>query len=63
MTLQEMVEAFSVKGISKSPAIFDINKLNWLNGEYIRKMTLEEFNEAAMPYYKEAVKREVDTMI
>ncbi len=63
ITLEEMVEAFNVKGISKSPAIFDINKLNWLNGEYIRKMTLEEFNEAAMPYYKEAVKREVDTMI
>ncbi len=63
MTLQEMVEAFNVKGISKSPAIFDINKLNWLNGEYIRKMTLEEFNEAAMPYYKQAVKRDVDTMI
>ena len=63
MTLEEMVEAFSVKGISKSPAIFDINKLNWLNGEYIRKMTLEQFNEAAMPYYKKAVKRDVDTMI
>lgn len=63
MTLEEMVEAFNVKGISKSPAIFDVNKLNWLNGEYIRRMTLEEFNEAAMPYYKEAVKRDVDTMI
>ncbi len=63
MTLDEMVEAFNVKGISKSPAIFDVNKLNWLNGEYIRRMTLEEFNEAAMPYYKEAVKRDVDTMI
>jgi len=63
MTLDEMIEAFDVKGISKSPAIFDVNKLNWLNGEYIRKMTLEEFNEMAMPYYKEAVKRDVDTMI
>lgn len=63
MSLEEMVEAFNVKGISKSPAIFDVNKLNWLNGEYIRRMTLEEFNEAAMPYYKEAVKRDVDTMI
>ena len=63
MTLDEMIEAFDVKGISKSPAIFDVNKLNWLNGEYIRKMTIEEFNETAMPYYKEAVKRDVDTMI
>ena len=63
MTLEEMIEAFDVKGISKSPAIFDVNKLNWLNGEYIRKMTLEQFNEMAMPYYKKAVKRDVDTMI
>ena len=40
-----------MKGISKSPAIFDIAKLNWLNGEYIRKLTPEEFHELALPYY------------
>ncbi|MBO4898030.1 MAG: glutamate--tRNA ligase [Clostridia bacterium] len=60
LTLDEMVEAFSVKGISKSPAIFDIEKLNWMNGEYIRKLTPEEFTKEAMPYYKQAVKRDVD---
>ena len=60
MSLSEMAEVFSVKGISKSPAIFDINKLNWLNGEYIRKMTIDEFTKTAMPFYKQAVKREVD---
>lgn len=60
MTLAEMVQAFSVKGISKSPAIFDIDKLNWLNGEYIRKMSADEFTETAMPYYKQAIKRDVD---
>lgn len=63
MSLEEMVEAFSVKGISKSPAIFDVEKLNWMNGEYIRKLTLEEFNREAEPYYKQAVKRDVDHMI
>ena len=63
MSLEEMVEAFSVKGISKSPAIFDVEKLNWMNGEYIRKLTLEEFNKEAEPYYKQAVKRNVDHMI
>lgn len=63
MSLEEMVEAFSVKGISKSPAIFDVEKLNWMNGEYIRKLTLEEFNKEAEPYYKQAVKRDVDHMI
>lgn len=63
LSLDEMVEAFSVSGISKSPAIFDIEKLNWMNGEYIRKLTLEEFTKEAMPYYKQAVKRDVDYMI
>lgn len=60
MSLDEMVEAFNVSGISKSPAIFDIDKLNWINGEYIRRLSLDEFTEIAMPFYKEAVKRDVD---
>lgn len=59
-TLDELVAAFDVSGISKSPAIFDVNKLNWMNAEYIRKLTMEEFTEKAMPYYKQAVKRDVD---
>ncbi len=59
-TLDELVKAFDVSGISKSPAIFDVNKLNWMNAEYIRKLSMEEFTEKAMPYYKQAVKREVD---
>ncbi len=61
-TLGELAEQFDVSGISKSPAIFDINKLNWMNGEYIRKMSIEEFCTEAMPYYKEAVKRDIDFM-
>ncbi len=59
-SLDELVAAFDVAGISKSPAIFDVNKLNWMNAEYIRKLTMEEFTEKAMPYYKQAVKRDVD---
>ncbi|MBZ4647409.1 MAG: gltX [Clostridia bacterium] len=54
-TLEELVEAFDIKGISKSPAIFDIQKLDWLNGEYIRKLSLDEFHEKALPYYKKAI--------
>lgn len=50
-TLKEMVEMFSVEGINKSPAIFDIEKLTWLNAQYIREMTPEEFTEYAKPYY------------
>lgn len=54
-TLQELTERFSVDGISKSPAVFDYDKLEWLNGEYIKKMTVEEFAERAMPYFREAL--------
>lgn len=54
-TLDELTRAFSIDGISKSPSIFDYDKLEWFNGEYIRKMTPEEFTSYAMPYYKEAV--------
>ena len=52
-SLKELEEAFSIDGISKSPAVFDYDKLLWFNGEYIRKMSGEEFRTAAMPYYKE----------
>lgn len=50
-TLGELCDAFDIKGISKSPAIFDENKLAWLNGEYIRAMSCEQFDEIAQPYY------------
>lgn len=52
---EELISAFSFEGISKSPAIFDINKLCWMNGEYVRGMSLEQFHELAKPYYKDAV--------
>lgn len=54
-TLDELTRAFSIDGISKSPSIFDYDKLEWFNGEYIRRMSPEEFTSYAMPYYKEAV--------
>ncbi len=51
-TLDEMVKQFDVSGISKSPAIFDVKKLDWMNGEYIRKLSPEAFHEMALPYYQ-----------
>ena len=53
-TLAELEKAFSVKGMSKSPAIFDPAKLRWLNAEYIREMDEERFTKAAMPWYEKA---------
>ena len=58
--MDELIENFSIDGISKSPAVFDEKKLSWLNGEYIRKMTVEEFLEKANPYFEKAVKKDVD---
>ncbi|MBE6830377.1 MAG: glutamate--tRNA ligase [Ruminococcaceae bacterium] len=52
-TLPELVENFSIDGISKSPAVFDYDKLTWFNGEYIRAMSEQEFIENAMPYFRE----------
>ena len=52
-TLGELEQAFSIDGISKSPAVFDYDQLSWFNGEYIKAMTADEFTEVAMPYYKE----------
>ncbi len=52
-SLPELEKAFSIDGISKSPAVFDYDKLNWFNAEYIRAMGEEEFLQNAMPYYRE----------
>jgi len=50
-TLDELVEAFSLEGLSKSPAIFDTEKLTWMNAQYIRALSDVEFLRLAMPYY------------
>ena len=52
-TLKELEEAFRIDGISKSPAVFDYDKLSWFNAEYLRAKTPEEFTALAVPYYKE----------
>ena len=54
-TLEELIKEFDVAGISKSPAIFDPEKLAWLNGEYIKALSPEEFYEKALPYMQQAV--------
>ena len=62
-SLAELIEQFDVSGISKSPAIFDVNKLNWINGEYIRALSQDEFHQKALPWIKQAVKSDADTKI
>ena len=61
-TLDELIEEFDVSGISKSPAIFDTQKLNYINAEYIRKLSAEEFHDMVLPWIRKTVTREdVDT--
>lgn len=57
-SMDELKEIFEMSGISKSPAIFDIEKLRYFNSEYIRAMTPEAFAKAAEPYIRKAVKNE-----
>ena len=55
-SLPELVEAFDIAGISKSPAIFDIEKLTHFNALYLRSMAPEEFAKVAEPYIRQSVK-------
>lgn len=57
-TMDELIKEFDVKGLSKSPAIFDIDKLTWMNGEYIKKMSPDAFYSWAEPELKAAIKRD-----
>ncbi|MFH1238902.1 MAG: glutamate--tRNA ligase [bacterium] len=53
-TLEEMIEKFSLEGCGKSPAVFDAQKLLWMNGEYIRKTDLDSLVELSVPYLEKA---------
>lgn len=59
-TLDELTENFDYHKINKSPSVFDINKLKWMNGEYIKAMDNEKFYEMALPYVKEVIKKDLD---
>lgn len=62
-SLTELVKAFDISGISKSPAIFDSEKLRWLNAEYIRELSLEEFHDIALPFIRQGTKNAENTML
>ncbi|MCD8398230.1 MAG: glutamate--tRNA ligase [Lachnospiraceae bacterium] len=59
-SLPELVEAFDYHHMSKSPAVFDMQKLRWMNGEYLKAMDDEVFYEAALPYLKQALTKDLD---
>lgn len=59
-TLEELVKEFDYHRISKSPAVFDMVKLKWMNGEYMKKMDDEKFYEMALPYIRQVITKDLD---
>ncbi len=59
-SLEELVKEFDYHRISKSPAVFDMVKLRWMNGEYMKKMDDDKFYGMALPYLKEVITRDLD---
>jgi glutamyl-tRNA synthetase len=51
---EELIEKFSLAGVNKNPAVFDVEKLNWLNGQYIRKILPERLFDLCEPLLIEA---------
>lgn len=59
-SLNELIEKFDYHHVSKSPAVFDMVKLRWMNGEYIKAMDFEKFYDMALPYIKEVIHKNYD---
>lgn len=59
-SLEELVKEFDYRRIGKSPAVFDMGKLKWMNGEYIKAMDNERFYELAMPYIQNVISKPLD---
>ena len=53
-TIEELIQEFSMERVAKNPAVFDIDKLNWINQQYMRQLDAEAFFEAAKPHMIEA---------
>ena len=59
-SLDELIKEFDYHRISKSPAVFDIVKLRWMNGEYLKAMDFDKFYELAEPYIKKVITKDYD---
>ena len=59
-SLKELVENFDYHHMSKSPAVFDIQKLKWMNGEYIKSMDFDSYAERAIPQIRKTISKNID---
>ncbi len=60
-TMDELKKSFSMDMLSKSPSVFDYDKLRWFNSEYIKKLSDEEYNKKALPIIDELCPDNIDT--
>jgi len=56
-SLKELISQFDYKRISKAPAFFDVGKLRWMNGEYLKAMDFDKFFDLVLPHIKVVVKK------
>ena len=54
-TMDELIQAFDIHRLNNSPGIFDVNKLNWMNGQYIAKLPPEKYLEMAAPWFDQVL--------
>mgnify|MGYP000928535136 CR=1 FL=1 len=59
-SLKELEEIFDYKHMSKTPAVFDMNKIKWMNGEYIKAMSDDAYYEHALPIIKKVITKDLD---
>ena len=59
-SLEELVKAFDFHRMNKSPAVFDLGKLKWMNGEYIKAMDFDKFYERAEGYIRKVITKDYD---
>ncbi|MEX1125168.1 MAG: glutamate--tRNA ligase [Acidimicrobiia bacterium] len=57
---EEAIAAFDLQDVSSNPAVFDPEKLAWMNGEYIRALATDQFLQVVQPYVEAAVGRPLD---
>lgn len=59
-SLEELVKAFDYHHMSKSPAVFDVQKLKWMNSEYMKMMDFDTFYDMAEPYIRKVITKDYD---
>lgn len=60
MSLDELIKEFDYTHINKAPAVFDMVKLRWMNGEYLKRMDFDKYYQLALPHIKAVISKELD---